>query len=668
MCAAILLLPAAPAAAQLQAHLVASGFNAPVAFVQDPSNPAVQVVVEQAGRVRVLVNGVVQPQDYLDLTSAVACCGEMGLLGLAFPPDYAASGRVYVNFTRRPDGATVVARFKRSAANPLQADPSTRVDLVWPNGLAHIPQPFANHNGGNMAFGPDGFLYIGLGDGGSGSDPMHLAQNPGSLLGKMLRINVSVGESDPEGYDVPPNPFLGQPGVLGEIWAFGLRNPWRWSFDDPSRGGTGALVIADVGQSAWEEVNYEPAGAGGRNYGWRNREGAHDHVTSLPPFSTPLVDPIHEYSHAVGGSITGGFVYRGAGLGAVFRGRYFFGDFVSSRIWSLGLNVQGGGATAGTLIEHTAELGVAATNPSSFGVDAAGELYVVSYSGAIHRLALANAPPAPPAPPPGGPPPPPDFARSNADFDGDDRPDVLWQHEDGFLHVWFMNGASRAGGGFFQPLRVDPSWSIADADDFNGDRQADLVWQHEPSGALYVWFMQGTRLVSGQPLSPGTVDPTWRLAATGDFDRDGEVDLLFQEPASSRLVVWLMNGTSRQSDVPLSPAQIDAGWRVAGTADFNHDRHIDILWQHTPTGALLAWLMDGTSVGEVASVTPDNTDAAWRVAALADFDGDSHADLVWRHESTGDLRIWFMNGTVRTESGPLTPGQVDPAWRIAGAK
>ena len=250
---------AAPATAQsLLATPVADGFSRPVGFIQDPSNPAVQVVLEQGGRVRVLLNGIVQPDDYLNLTPQVSSTGEQGLLGLAFAPDYAASGRVFVSFTNL-SGDSVVARFTRSTVNPLRADPGTRFDLVW-YGQPFIDQPFGNHNGGNIAFGPDGYLYVGRGDGGSGNDPNHYAQDPMSLLGKMLRIDVSVGDAHPTGYVVPAsNPFVGNASVLPEIWAFGLRNPWRWSFDDPTLGGTGAMVIGDVGQGAWEEVDYEPA-------------------------------------------------------------------------------------------------------------------------------------------------------------------------------------------------------------------------------------------------------------------------------------------------------------------------------------------------------------------------------------------------------------------------
>jgi glucose/arabinose dehydrogenase len=385
--------------APLRVRTYASGFTNPLAFVQDPSDRNVQFVVEQAGRIRVVRNGVTLDTDFLDLRGAVVSGGEQGLLGLAFPPD-ASNSRFFVNFTDR-SGNTVVARFRRSS-NPVVADPRSRVDLRWSDGLNFIRQPFSNHNGGNLVFGPDGYLYIGLGDGGSGDDPEHRAQNPAELLGKMLRIDVNVADSHPSGYEVPPdNPFVGVPATRREIWDFGLRNPWRYTFDDPSRGGSGALVIGDVGQNRIEEVDYEPRGRGGRNYGWRNREGAHDYVTSRPPAFTPLVDPIFEYDHTVGASITGGYVYRGAGLGPDYVGRYFFADFIRGRVWSIALAVDPatGDARASGLIEHTAELGgtSALGNISSFGIDTDAELYLVSYSrGIVFRIAgPLTTPPTP---------------------------------------------------------------------------------------------------------------------------------------------------------------------------------------------------------------------------------------------------------------------------------
>lgn len=389
-----------PVAAQVRAEVFASGLQAPVAFVQDPTDRSVFFAVEQAGRIRAIRNRTIEPVDFLDLRAFVSAGGERGLLGLAFAPDYASSRRFFVNFTDR-NGDTVVARFRRSS-NPLVADPASRFDLRW--GSARDPvirQPFANHNGGHLAFGPDGYLYVGLGDGGDGNDPQHRAQSPNTLLGKLLRIDINVADTDPSGYIVPPdNPFLdGVPiQALPEIWSFGLRNPWRYNFDDPALGGTGALLIADVGQGRWEEIDYEPRNRGARNYGWRNREGAHQNVETLPPAFVPLIDPIHEYDRSQGQSITGGFVYRGRALGDAFRGRYFFADFVTGRVWSIALTVSGatGEATASALMEHTASLGGFAQvgNISSFGVDADGELYLVSYDrGRI--LHLIAAPPTP---------------------------------------------------------------------------------------------------------------------------------------------------------------------------------------------------------------------------------------------------------------------------------
>jgi glucose/arabinose dehydrogenase len=389
----VVLFCASAVQAQLRAPVYATGFDAPVAFIQDPSDSATQFVVQQGGRIRAIRAGVVQATPFLDLTAVVLAGGERGLLGLAFPPDYSTSGRFYVNFTRSPDGHTVIARFRRSS-NPLVADPASRFDLVWSTGLAIIPQPFSNHNGGCLVFGPDGYLYIGMGDGGSGSDPDNNAQRTDQLLGKILRIDVRVPDTHPQGFVVPAgNAGFARP----EIWSLGWRNPWKFTFDDPARGGTGAMIAGDVGQNAWEEVDYEPAGRSGRNYGWRNREGAHNHVTTIPPSVLPLVDPVFEYSHGDGNSISGGYVYRGAAMPGD-RGRYFFADFIRQRVWSIALTVNpvSGEATASNLVEHTQELGGSSVvgNVSGFGIDAAGELYVINYSaGSILRLARTPSAP-----------------------------------------------------------------------------------------------------------------------------------------------------------------------------------------------------------------------------------------------------------------------------------
>jgi glucose/arabinose dehydrogenase len=324
------------------------------------------------------------------LRGSISSGGERGLLGLAFPPDAAASGRVFLNFTN-PDGHTVIARFTRAADGKL--DPNSRFDLLWPDGRRYIQQPFANHNGGHLAFGPDGYLYIGLGDGGSAGDPFNNAQNPASLLGKMLRIDVNVPDNDARGYRVPDdNPFVDRQPIaaLTEIWDFGLRNPWRYTFDDWTLGGTGALVIADVGQDAHEEINWEPHGAGGRNYGWRLREGRFPYDTRTATAFLPLTEPIYDYPRTNGMSITGGYVYRGSALDPMFNGRYFFADFVAGRVYTIGLALDPSQqARAVDLLELTDMLGGSTElgQISSFAVDVAGELYLLSYSrGRIYKI------------------------------------------------------------------------------------------------------------------------------------------------------------------------------------------------------------------------------------------------------------------------------------------
>nr|MBA2304844.1 PQQ-dependent sugar dehydrogenase [Acidobacteriota bacterium] len=392
--------PSSASAQQLEAQPAFTGLSSPVAFVHIPGNSGF-AIVEKGGRIRYANAGVVGIT-ILDLTSEVATDGERGLLGLAYDPDYAINGRFFVLYTRLGGtgsefGDLAVERFNRIGPSSPAADMASRRKLRWggPTGPTYIEHSqFSNHNGGTLQFGPDGYLYIGLGDGGGENDPNHNAQNPNSLLGKMLRIDVNVPDSDQQGYEVPAdNPFVeGVPIVaLPEIWAFGLRNPWKYSFDDPARGGTGALLIGDVGQNRWEEINFEPVGSGGRNYGWRIREGAHDNldVPAATPAFAPLTDPVFEYappsgaSMVEGRSITGGYVYRGSDLSAFWRGRYFFADFVQQRVWSA--NVAAVTGTFSNVLEHTSTFGTGSV--SSFGIDHRGELYVVSYSaGAVYRL------------------------------------------------------------------------------------------------------------------------------------------------------------------------------------------------------------------------------------------------------------------------------------------
>lgn len=379
--AVLLLLTAASGAAQLRVLTFASGLSRPVGFVQDPSDPAVQYVFEQAGTIRVVNRGVLQTAPFLQIPATeIVSNGERGLLGVAFPPDYGTSGLFYILYTRIGDGYIVVERRMRSS-NRFVADPTARLPLRWSTGDNFIVHPFANHNAGCLQFGPDGMLYIASGDGGGGGDPDNYAQNTSSLLGKILRIDVSsaAARSSANGFVVPPgNAGLPRP----EIWSLGWRNPWRFSFDSPALGGTGAMVVGDVGQGSWEEIDYEPANRPGRNYGWRLWEGTHPY--NQPAGTPPLTQPVFDYSHSMGASVTGGYVYRGSV--AELRGRYFFADYVFQRVWSLGLSLNGAGeATATDLRDHTPELtgSVPVGRISSFGMDADGDLYLVDHSGGM---------------------------------------------------------------------------------------------------------------------------------------------------------------------------------------------------------------------------------------------------------------------------------------------
>jgi glucose/arabinose dehydrogenase len=350
--------------------LAASGFTQPLGITNAGDGSGRLFIVEQGGLVRILKNGTVLPTPFLDVSSRLKSgLGEQGLLGIAFPPGYGTTAStLYTNYTGTPGiGDTVISRFTTSS-DPDFADPSSEEVLLT------VVQPFANHNGGQLAFGPDGYLYIGMGDGGSGGDPFNNAQNTLSLLGKMLRIDV---RTQPSGYTVPPgNPFVGNMSYLPEIWAVGLRNPWRFSFDRQ----TGDLFIADVGQGAYEEVNYQPTTAiGGANFGWNIMEGMHCY-NAVSCDQTGLTLPVAEYDHTAGNcSITGGIVYRGAAIPAL-QGVYLYGDLCTGRIWGLRLS--------GSTVENRLLLETGFTI-STFGEDESGSVYVADYAnGSIYRIVI----------------------------------------------------------------------------------------------------------------------------------------------------------------------------------------------------------------------------------------------------------------------------------------
>jgi glucose/arabinose dehydrogenase len=352
-------------------HLVpvAEDFRRPLYVTHAGDGSGRLFVVEQGGFVWIIEDGERFDTPFLDISDLIspeAASGsgysERGLLGLAFDPNYATNGYFFVNYTDH-DGTTQVIRYSVSTNNPNIADPDSAVQFLWQE------QPYPNHNGGHMAFGLDGYLYIGLGDGGSRGDPLEAGQDLSTWLGKILRLDVSG-----DVYAVPEdNPFVGQDGAKPEIWAFGLRNPWRFSFDRA----TGDLYIGDVGQGQWEEVNYQVANSGGgENYGWNIYEGNHPYSGAAVPAN--IILPVAEYDHGQGISVSAGYVYRGE-LMPNMQGVFFYGDFGSGRIWALWRD-------AGQNWRSMIFISNAPHTISSFGEDEAGELFLVDYNGSILRF------------------------------------------------------------------------------------------------------------------------------------------------------------------------------------------------------------------------------------------------------------------------------------------
>jgi glucose/arabinose dehydrogenase len=346
---------------------VASGLSFPVYLTAPPGDTSRLFVVERGGAIRVVKEGALLPTPFLDLTGRVGTIGEQGLFALAFDPGYATNGRFIVHYTD-VSGNTVVSAFRVAADDPDRADPASEAVLLT------VEQPASNHNGGQILFGSDGMLYVGLGDGGGSGDPNGNGQSLTDLLGDILRLDVSTGDA----YTIPPdNPFAGRTDARPELWSVGLRNPWRFTFDPA----TGDLYVADVGEHAWEEVDVVTAaqGAGrGANFGWSDTEGSHcfgDGGCDPSRYTLPVL----EYSHSEGCSVTGGFVYRGAAIPAL-QGHYFYADYCEG--WVRSFRLQDGSAVEPQQWPTLAPGG----GVPGFGQDAAGELYVLSAEGRVFRI------------------------------------------------------------------------------------------------------------------------------------------------------------------------------------------------------------------------------------------------------------------------------------------
>jgi len=385
----IVSLLAATAAAQtpLMTERVASGFSNPLWCGSPPGDEDRLFVAEQStGLIRIVKDGAVLPDPFINLRSKISTGGERGLLGVAFHPDYDSNGYFFVNYTRSGDGATMIERYQASQGNPDLANPTSATRILGP-----ISQPFSNHNGGGLEFGPnDGYLYISTGDGGSRGDPGCRAQDKADFLGKILRVDVD----SPQAEFIPPsNPGVGVQGFNDYVWSYGLRNPWRFSFDRAN----GDMYIGDVGQNSREEVSFQSGqSAGGENYGWKVMEGLNCYstanCTNPPTCNSPsLVLPIHQYATGSNCTVVGGYVYRGCAIPDL-DGTYFFADYCSGRIWSFSYD---GVNPIANFQERTAELrpsSGAIGRITSFGEDARGELHIVGRNGSIYRVMAAGTP------------------------------------------------------------------------------------------------------------------------------------------------------------------------------------------------------------------------------------------------------------------------------------
>jgi glucose/arabinose dehydrogenase len=655
---------------------VATGLSSPVQVTHAGDGSGRIFIVQKGGSIRILKNGSLLPTAFLSIPSLISTSGERGLLGLAFHPQYQTNRRFFVFYARASDGALRVSSFTASLANPDVADTGSEQPVIT------VPHPGQdNHNGGHIAFGPDGYLYIATGDGGGGGDTSNNAQNLNVLLGKLLRLDVSPAS----GYTIPPtNPFASGGGAA-EIWAYGLRNPWKFSFDRY----TGDLYIGDVGQETIEEINFQPAGvAGGRNYGWRVFEGNNCYNPqtncSLPNHTPPILT----YNHGSGNAVTGGYVYRGVKSRAL-RGFYIYSDSGSSRVWAA-TRFNNSWVNA-VLIEPPSVL----SGVTSFGEDESGEIYVASFGNG--RLYAIDGP----APGVGVQSDLNDDGRSDillrnpttgenylypmngttilgtegyirtvtapweiaavANFDGNAHGDILLRNTvTGENYIYFMNGAPISNEGYIRS--VPPEWVVAGAADFDGDGKADILWRNPNTGENYIFPMDGLAIKATEGYVR-SVSTAWSVAALADFDGDGMADILLTNPSSGEIYLYPMNGTAIKATEGYIRS-IPTSWVIAGAGDFTGDARADILLRNATTGENYIFPMNGTTIfpteGYVRSVP-----TGWNVARIGDYDGDGKADILWRNPTTGENYLYPMNGTaIKGTEGYIRSVPTD--WNIVG--
>lgn len=662
---------AAAANEAIAATRIASGLSRPLYMTQAPDQTNRAFILEQhSGLVKIidLTTGAINATPFLDIGTQISTGGEQGLLGLAFHPNYASNGLFYVNFTAG-NGDTRIVEYRVSAGNPNQADAGSARNVLT------FAQPYTNHNGGWIGFGPDGYLYISSGDGGGSGDPQQNGQNYTTLLGKILRIDVD-SRTGSLGYGIPgSNPFVGT-GLAEEIWAGGLRNPWRMSFDFF----TGDLWFGDVGEGAREEVNFQPAGSGGQNYGWGVLEGTHVFRPGLP--TDGIAPPVFEYDRSLGQSVTGGYVYRGPAAG--FEGEYFFGDFVFGRVWSM----YEEGGVAGRVADRTSAIApnVGSVNLiSSFAQDRAGNVYIIGLDGEIHRLDL---------PVNRG-----DAGNTLDGGNGDDRLyggtgadqisggaglDTAWfpfvrsqyfidtlNDGSGRLITRIVDGLGREGTDTLDTVErvtfsdaniVLAGTGLDKTSNVVGTRFDDIVFHHAGQGrSVAHQFIDGAHQTVVQRVT-GNQGSVWQAVDTGDLNSDGRADVVYQNTANGAISIGVMTPAGVTSFVNITQS-LSAQYRVAGVADVDGDAYNDIVLQNRATGEVHFADMTNTSFGGWRSVSTFGT--AWQVSALGDVNRDGVADIIFQNNANGAVSAGRMT-TGGTIAG-FTPVGAANGWTVREA-
>jgi glucose/arabinose dehydrogenase len=578
---------------------VATFFIQPLFVGAPPGDTSRLFVVEKTGAIKIidLTSGQVLATPFLDVSSQILTDGERGLLGLAFDPDFANNGFFYVNLINT-DGNTEIRRYHVSS-NPNIADPASATPIIT------IDQPPGSngHKGGWLGFGPDGDLYTSLGDGGSTPES---AQDLNSLRGKILRIDVHSPSDPGLNYHIPAdNPFVRQPGARGEIFALGLRNPWRPSFDRA----TGDLYIADVGQNTWEEIDIGQKGA---NYGWNHFEGPALFPGGDAISTGPVVAPIYSYNHSgTSASITGGYVYRGDG--DALQGQYFFADFIQGKVFTLRFDGSAWVATDRTS-QIVTDVG-ALTLPSSFGEDGRGNLYIVDLGGNIFRL----TPTIFSAPPPAG---------TTADM-------ILRRGADGMYEIYDIgNNAILAA---FQLGQVGTEWQFVSHRPFYGSDTGDMLLRSSTTGGFELYDISNNQITGAAFL--GTIGMEWQVMGFGNFSSRGESDMILRNSNTGGLEVYDINSNQITGAAFIGTIGLD--WQFSGVGNFSGvPGETDLLLRNINTGDLEVYNINNNQLTGAAFLGTVGLD--WQFAGVAPIHAPGASDLVLRNVNTGAFEVYVI--------------------------